>query len=51
MIMHDRCAGPSLARLPKDCNSMAKASTTGVTVTATVHNCQAHIVALMSGHA
>jgi hypothetical protein len=42
MIMHGRCAGPSLARLPKDCNSMAKASSTQVTVTATMHNCQAH---------
>lgn len=51
MIMHGRCAGPSLARLPKDCNSMAKASATRVTVTATMHNCQAHIGSFMNGHA
>ena len=51
MIMHGRRAGLSLARLPKACNSMAKASATLVTVTATMHNCQAHIVSFMSGHA
>jgi len=51
MIMHGRCAGPTLAHWPKDFNSMAVGSGARMTATATMHNCKANIVSFMNGHA